>query len=314
MIFPPLDLSKVKTVSLKRRKSKVKIRDFGQAFVPGSSFRQYLACLPNILAAREFKEVVARTAAAFRRGRPVIFALGAHVIKVGLGPIIIDLIERQLISLVALNGAGLIHDLEVALAGQTSEEVEEELKEGKFGMAQETAQFLNDAINQGVPEGLGLGQAVAQAMTRARLPHARLSIALACARTATPLTCHVALGTDVIHLHPSMDGAATGLGSFRDFQTFTSAISQLNRGVYFNIGSAVLLPEIFLKALTLARNLGYKVNRLTTVNMDFIKHYRPLTNVVVRPTSQGGRGFNLVGHHELMVPLLAAALLEELGA
>lgn len=312
MVFSSLDLGKVKTVSLKRRKSKVKAGDFGQAFAPGGSFRQYLATLPNILAAGEFKEVVARTATAVRQGRPIIFAMGAHVIKVGLSPIIVDLIRRQLISLVAVNGAGLIHDLEIALVGQTSEEVEEELKKGKFGMAQETAQFLNNAINHGVSKGLGLGQAVAEALARARLPHAGLSIALACAQTATPITCHVALGTDIIHLHPSMDGAATGLGSFRDFKTFASAISQLNGGVFFNIGSAVILPEVFLKALTLVRNLGFKVTRFTTVNMDFIKHYRPLTNVVKRPTDQGGKGFNLVGHHELMVPLLAAALLEEL--
>ena len=309
-----LDVSRVKGVSLRKRKSKVRVSEFGRAFACGGSLRDFLNTLPRILAGKDFREVIKRTVAARRQGRPVIFGMGAHVIKVGLSPVIIQLIKRGLITLVTMNGAGIIHDLEIALAGKTSEDVDTELPAGRFGMASETGQILNDAISQGAKAGLGLGQAVARAMEAKRLPYSQLSIVLAAAKKGIPLTCHVALGTDIIHLHPAMDGAATGQTSYRDFQIFSSMVARLNRGVYFNIGSAVILPEVFLKAVSLARNLGHNVTRFTTVNMDFISHYRPLTNVVRRPTAQGGKGYNLIGHHEIMLPLLAAALVEEMEA
>lgn len=309
-----LDMTKVRGVPLKKRKSKVRVSEFGRAFACGGSFRDFLNSLPQILAGKEFREVIKHTGAARRQGRPVIFGMGAHVIKVGLSPVVIQLIERGLISLVAMNGAGIIHDLEIALAGKTSEDVSSELAVGRFGMASETGQFLNEAITQGAKAGLGLGQAVAEAMDRERLPYGQLSIVLAAFKHGIPFTCHVALGTDIIHLHPSMNGAATGETSYRDFQTFSSMVTRLNRGVYFNIGSAVILPEVFLKAVSLARNLGHRLTRFTTVNMDFITHYRPVTNVVRRPTAQGGKGYNLIGHHEIMLPLLAAALVEEMEA
>ncbi len=311
--FPKIDFARIKTVPLSKRKSKVHFRDLGSPFPSGGSFSQFLASLPNILAAREFREIIQRVATAHKRGRPIIFGLGAHVIKVGLSPIIIDLLDRGLISLIALNGAGIVHDAEIALMGKTSEDVEEELKGGTFGMAAETARFLNTAINNGVRGGGGLARSVGEALLKGKPPYLRLSLVAAAARRNIPVTCHVAMGTDTIHLHPSVDGGLTGEGSLRDFKTFAGAVSQLEGGVYFNVGSAVVLPEIFLKALTLVRNLGYRVRRFTTVNMDFIRHYRPETNVVVRPNAQGGRGYTLIGHHELMLPLLAAALSESIS-
>ena len=311
--FPRIDLKRVRTVSLKGRKSKVRMGDFAQTLPPKVTLSQFLSSLPNILAGKDFREVVAKMATAHRRGRPIIFALGAHVIKVGLSPVIIQLIDRGLISLIALNGAGVIHDAEIALVGKTSEDVEEGLREGRFGMAEETARFLNTAINDGVSSGMGLGEAVGNALVKFDPPYANLSLMAAATKKGIPVTVHVALGTDIIHIHPSINGAMTGEGSLRDFQTFASAVARLDGGVYLNVGSAVILPEVFLKALTLVRNLGFKVRRFTTVNMDFMRHYRPEMNVVRRPTSQGGRGYTLVGHHEIMLPLLAAALLESIS-
>ncbi|MBW1712821.1 MAG: hypothetical protein JRJ59_06720 [Deltaproteobacteria bacterium] len=238
--------------------------------------------------------------------------MGAHVIKVGLSPIIIDLIARKLIAGLVLNGAGIIHDTELALVGQTSEEVEDEIKTGRFGMARQTGESLNQAISLGVGRGLGLGAAVADWLNASRPQFFDRSILTAAHVAGVPVLVFVAMGTDIIHMHPAVDPAAIGLGSHRDFLTLAGLVAGLEGGVYLNIGSAVILPEVFLKAFTLARNLGHQVNHITTVDLDFIRHYRPLTNVVHRPTTLGGQGFSLVGHHELMFPLLAAAWLEGL--
>ena len=240
--------------------------------------------------------------------------MGAHVIKVGLSPVIIDLMEQGIIHAVALNGACIVHDFEIAFAGMTSEDVDAELSKGTFGMAEETGKYLNNAIKKGVKKGWGIGKSVGEMIENSNYPYKKLSILAAGARLGIPVTVHVGVGTDIIHLHTQMDGKATGEGSYRDFKLFAGVVSKLDEGVYLNIGSAVILPEVFLKAITLVRNLGYAVQNITTVNMDFIQHYRPLTNVVRRPTRDGtGKGYTLTGHHEIMVPLLSAAIFEELS-
>jgi len=239
--------------------------------------------------------------------------MGAHVIKVGLSPIIIQLMEERVISGIALNGAGAIHDAEVALEGKTSEEVETELDLGKFGMAEETATFINNGVAEGIELGRGIGASLGEKIIRDKIPHGRMSILAQGSKLDIPITIHVAIGTDIIHLHPSFKPSAWGEATHLDFRRFSTLVSSLEGGVYLNVGSAVILPEVFLKALTLVRNKGFKVDHFTTVNMDFIRHYRPLTNVVTRPTRRGGKGYNLVGHHEIMVPLLAAGILEGLG-
>src|SRR6185295_5574929 len=233
--------------------------------------------------------------------------MGAHAIKVGLGPLIVDLIARERLAAVAMNGACLVHDFEMAATGRTSEDVGPGLDRGLFGMARETAAFLNQATVDGVARGCGLGQAVGDAMLAARLPFVRGSILAAAARAGIPATVHVALGTDIIHMHPSADGASIGAGSLHDFRLLAGMVARLAGGVYLNLGSAVVLPEVFVKALNLARNLGRPVRNLTTVDMDFNRHYRPAVNVVGRPTAAGGRGLQLTGHHEIMFPLLWAA-------
>jgi len=239
--------------------------------------------------------------------------MGAHPIKVGLSPLIIDLVERGVLGAVAMNGAGIVHDFELALAGQTSEEVAEHLADGSFGMAEETGRFLNGAARDGAAAGIGLGEAVGRRILAEGLPHASLSILAACARRNAPVTVHVAIGTDIVHMHPSADGAAIGETSLRDFRILAQRVGKLHGGAFVNLGSAVVIPEVFLKALSLARNVGHEVTDLFTLDMDFNRHYRPLTNVVSRPTQQGGRGMHLTGHHEVMFPLLCAALREELG-
>jgi len=309
----PLSLEGVKTYPLSSRQSLVRVEDFARPVLPRSSFQKFLNSLPDFLAARDFREVVARIGKAHARGKPVILGMGAHPIKVGLSPLIIHLMEKGILQGLALNGAGIIHDFEIAFAGKTSEDVASEIGEGSFGMAEETGRILNAAINQGGEKGWGLGHSVGERIWKSKFPHRRLSITAAGARLGIPVTVHVAVGTDIIHMHPHCRGAALGEGSHRDFRLFAALISRLEGGVYLNLGSAVILPEVFLKALTLARNQGYRVRNFTTVNMDFILHYRPLTNVVRRPTLAGGRGFHLTGHHEIMFPLLCAAILEELS-
>jgi len=237
------------------------------------------------------------------------------VIKTGLAPILVELMERGFVSAIATNGAAIIHDFEVALSGATSEDVDQALGPGTFGMADETGRLLNGAINDGVARGMGIGQAVSRYLHERSPQHARSSVLAAAGRLGVPVTVHVAIGTDIIHMHPSASGAALGEGSLRDFRYFVSNVARLERGVFLNCGSAVVLPEVFLKAVALARNRGVALDQLTTVNLDFIRGYRPQTNVVSRPTAgTGGKGYSLVGHHEIMIPLLAAAILHTAGS
>jgi hypothetical protein len=311
-VIKPIDLSKVRRTSLKERASKVKAEDFGRPWQAGGTMREWLASLPNILAGSDFQEVTGRWASAVVQGKTVILAMGAHPVKVGLNPIIVDLLKRGIIGAVAMNGAGIIHDAELAMVGATSEDVAAEIGTGSFGMAEETGSFLNRAIAEGANRDEGLGRAVGALLLQERFPYNSLSI-LACAcELGVPVTVHVAMGTDIIHVHPSADGAAVGKTSHLDFRIFAQLVSTLEGGVYINLGSAVIMPEVFLKALSLARNLGHTVKDITTVNMDFVRHYRPMTNVVNRPTLDGGKGFHLVGHHEIMFPMLAAAVIERL--
>lgn len=312
MPFPyeAFDLSGIATYPLASRESKARIADFATPYDPRSGVAGLVASLPGLLAASDFRAVVTAIRAARDNGNGVVWGLGAHVIKTGLSPILIDLMERGFISAIALNGAGIIHDFEVALSGATSEDVDAALGPGRFGMAEESGRLLNAAINEGVAAGKGIGQAVGDRLIAMAPPHAAASVVASAARLGVPVTVHVAIGTDIIHMHPDASGAALGEGSLRDFRYFVSNVARLRGGVYLNCGSAVVLPEVFLKAVALARNRGIPLDGLTTVSLDFIRHYRPQTNVVTRPTAGIGKGYTLVGHHELMIPLLAAALIE----
>ncbi len=309
----PLELKGIKTSSLQKRKSKVGVDSFASPLRPASSFKEFLHSLPKILAAEDFQKVVSRIVEAVRGDKMVLVGMGAHPIKVGLNPIIINLMERGIIRGLALNGAGIVHDVEIALAGKTSEEVEEGLGTGAFGVTKETAELLNNALQAGHKEGRGLGESMGRALQEeSGLQHREMSLCAAAFRLDIPLTVHVAIGTDVVHIHPSTDGAIIGEMTYRDFRLFAALVSSLEDGIYINLGSAVIMPEVFLKALSAARNLGHRVKDFSTLNMDFIQHYRPTQNVVCRPTIQGGEGFALTGHHEIMFPLLAAAVIEGL--
>ncbi len=313
--IPPINVADLKTYPLKRRHSKVRLSDFASSWKRGGSFKQFLRSLPDILAVKTLREVVDAISRAHRRGKPVILGMGAHPVKVGLNPVIVDLMERGVISAVAMNGAVIIHDFELALLGHTSEEVDAEIDSGRFGMAEETGRMLNEAISRGVKDGQGLGEAVGHYINRykGQFPNRATSILATGARLGIPVTVHVALGTDIIHMHPSADGAAIGAGSLLDFRRLAAVVAGMEGGVYLNLGSAVIMPEVFLKTVALGRNLGHELTNLTTVNMDFLSHYRPTTNVVRRPTQKGGKGYTLIGHHEIMFPLVAAAVLEELA-
>jgi hypothetical protein len=311
MPFPyeEFDLSGVHTYPLSSRQSKARAEDFGRPVGSGASFGEWFASLPDILGGRDLRRVVAAIADARARGAGIIWGIGAHVIKTGVSPILIDLMERGYVSALAMNGAGIIHDFEVALSGSTSEDVDEALGPGRFGMADETGRILNDVIRRGDDVQLGLGQAVSAYLTEMNPPHGARSLAVAAYRLHIPLTVHVAVGTDIIHMHPAASGSAIGSASLRDFRYFTSSVSRLSGGVYLNCGSAVILPEVFLKAVALARNQEFALDGLTTVNIDFLRMYRPQTNVVARPVAgTNGIGISLVGHHEILIPLIAAAL------
>jgi len=310
----PLDFSKLNTYSVHDRFSKVTVEHFAKPLQPGASIVDFLASLPQQLLGKDFPEMLDRLAASHRSGRPVIIGMGAHVIKVGLNPILIDLMERSVITGLALNGAGIVHDTEIAMVGRTSEEVEQVLGSGAFGAARETGEVINDAIKRGAARGMGLGEAIGDYLLEQEFPHNNTSLLATARRLGVPVTVHVAIGTDIVHIHPTASGEAIGKTTYQDFKRFCSMVSDLEGGAYINIGSAVLLPEVFLKALTVVRNLGHHVNSFTTVNMDFIRHYRTMTNVVNRPTAGGGKGYNIIGHHELMVPLLVAGLLDRLAA
>jgi len=311
--WQPLELKGIKTSSLRKRKSKVGVDRFASPLRPGSPFKAFLPSLPRILAAEDLQKVVSRIVAAVRGNKTVLLGMGAHPIKVGLNPIIIDLMQRGIITGLALNGAGIVHDVEIAMAGRTSEEVEEGLGRGDFGVTKETAEFINNALQDGHKEGRGFGEAIGKALEKEEeFPYREMSICAAAFRFDIPLTVHVAIGTDVVHIHPSTDGAIIGELTYRDFRLFAALVASLEDGIYINVGSAVIMPEVFLKALSAARNLGHRVEDFVTLNMDFIQHYRPTQNVVRRPTINGGKGFALTGHHEIMVPLLAAAIIEGL--
>ena len=305
-----IDRNQVRTVSARSRTSRVQLVDEAKPYRVGSSFADFMAGLPGILGASELRSAIDAWAKAWHEDRTVIWGMGAHVIKVGLAPLIVDLLERGGIGGIMMNGAGCVHDLEMAMMGHTSEDVAEALDDGSFGMAKETAENLNRAIAKGAAEGQGMGEAIGQEILHGDYPHANRSILACAARLKIPATAHVAIGTDIHHMHASADGAALGATSFRDFELLSGLVATLEEGVFFNVGSAVILPEVFLKALTLARNLGHRVDHLTTINLDFIRQYRPTVNVVERPTRLGGRGISLLGHHEIVVPLLAAGVLE----
>jgi hypothetical protein len=310
--FLEIDLSRVRTYPLALRASKVDAQALGRPLPKGASVAELLASLPDLLAARELRESARELARRRRAGGTILLGMGAHPIKVGLSPLIVDLLERGIFAAVAMNGACIVHDFELALAGRTSEDVADQLADGSFGMSEETGRFLNQAAGEGVTAGIGLGAAVGRKILGAGLPYASLSILATGARLDIPMTVHVALGTDVVHMHPSADGAAIGETSLRDFRILAERVSSLEGGAFVNLGSAVILPEVFVKALGLARNVGRTVADVFTLDMDFNRQYRPLTNVVSRPTLQGGRGIHLTGHHEIMFPLLCAALREEM--
>lgn len=310
--YRPISFKNIKTCKLQSRKSKVESGRTGKPF-KGGSFRDFYRGLPDILAARDFRAVVRSIVLARTKERPVILGMGAHPIKVGLSPLIINLMENGVITAVAMNGACIVHDFELSLTGRTSEDVDIELCRGTFGMAEETGKKLNGAIKRGVKKGRGIGGAVGDYIVKGTAPHKKMSILAAASKCGIPATVHVAVGTDIIHMHPEADGASIGEGSMRDFRMFSSVVSDLKGGVYINLGSAVIMPEVFLKAVAVTRNLKYNVKNFTTVNMDFIQHYRCRENVLRRPVISGGNSYALTGHHEIMFPLLAAAVMEEIN-
>ncbi|MFA5146135.1 MAG: hypothetical protein WC515_01985 [Candidatus Omnitrophota bacterium] len=307
-----IDLTKIKTIPLNARKCKVSIKDFAGLTAKGSSFADFYAALPDILVSSDLKSLVDAIVDARRRKKMVITMMGAHVIKCGLSPLIIDLMKRGVVKTVALNGAGIIHDTEIAMIGRTSEDVGEGILDGSFGMARETASFINEAINRGFTKGIGIGEALGGQIARQKLPNKKFSILAAGYELNIPVTVHVAIGTDIIHQHPSANGEAIGEGSLLDFRNFIYSVSRLEGGVALNFGSAVVLPEVFLKALTVSRNLGHKVEHFTSANFDMIRQYRPSQNILSRPTSKGGKAYNIIGHHEIMIPLLYRSVIERL--
>lgn len=307
----PLDLDQVNTYALAERPSKVSVADFARAVAEESSLRDFLQGLPNILAVRSLREIAGQIRRARSAGRPIIWGLGGHVVKTGLAPLLIDLMRRGYLTAFAANGSVLVHDAEVALVGSTSEDVDATLGAGAFGAAEETGRMLNEAAREGAADKIGLGEALGRRLTRIRPPHAHLSLLCAAYEARVPFTAHVAIGADIAHFHPATDGAALGATTHTDFRLLSELVRRMDGGgVYLNVGSAVILPEVFLKAVTLVRNLGHPLSDFTTANFDFIQSYRPLTNVVRRPVSgAAGRGYAITGHHELIIPLLAAELI-----
>ena len=309
-----LDRTQLRAVSARRRPLKVGLGDEGRPLAPGATVAELLDALPRLLGAADLNAAIDAWAKAWGSGRLVLFGFGAHLVKVGLAPVVVDLLERGAIGGLMMNGAGCVHDLELAMLGRTSEDVGPALDAGRFGVARETAERLNGAIARGRAEGLGMGAAIGRDICEAGDPHAERSILATAHRLGVPVTVHVAIGTDIHHMHPSADGAALGETSFRDFETLCDLVARLEDGVVIHAGSAVILPEVFLKALAVARNLGHRVARLTTVNCDFVRQYRPERNIVERPTRLAGRGLSLIGHHEILVPLLAAGVVERHAA
>lgn len=309
--FQPIDLEKINTYELCERPSKVTVKDFSVPLREDETLNSFLKKLPNILAVQSLRAIAEQIRRAKDLEKPVIIGIGGHIIKTGLAPILIDLIERKFITAIAGNGSVLVHDTEIALVGFTSEDVDAVLGKGDFGAARETGEILNAAAKNGQNDKIGLGEAMGREVLRQNPPNADKSLLCAAYKYKIPFTAHLAIGADIGHFHASASGAALGETSHTDFRLFCSIVRELNGGgVYLNLGSAVMMPEIFLKAVTVVRNLGYELQDFTTANFDFIQHYRPLTNVVRRPVANGaGRGFSITGHHEIMIPLLAAQIL-----
>jgi hypothetical protein len=307
----PINLNAIETYELASRPSKVTIKDFAAPVAEHDSLRDFLGKLPNILAVQSLRDLAARIRRACDLGKPVIWGIGGHVIKTGVSPLIIDLMRRGFVTAIAANGSVLVHDAEIALVGFTSEDVDATLGKGDFGAARETGEMLNSAAKSGHRDALGLGEAMGRELTVLNPPNAGLSLICEAYERRMPFTAHLTIGADIGHFQPSCDGAALGATSHTDFRLLCSIVKEMNGGgVYLNYGSAVVMPEIFLKAVTVVRNLGHEMQDLTTANFDFVQRYRPMTNVVHRPTANGaGRGFSIIGHHELTLPLLAAQLI-----
>ena len=310
----PLGLDEVKTYPLDSRPSKVALDDFAKPINQTTSAGEFLASFPNILAVQSLRAVAAAMRRARELKKPIIWGIGGHVIKTGLAPVIIDLLRRGFVTAIAANGSVLVHDAEIAMVGSTSEDVDATLGQGEFGGADETGKLLNIAARDGASDGIGLGEAMGRALLALEPKHRAYSLLCAAYEARIPFTAHVTVGGDIAHFHPSADGAALGAASHTDFRLLAELVRRIDGGgVYLNIGSAVTLPEVFLKCVTLVRNLGHPLQDITTANFDFIQSYRPLTNVVRRPTSGGaGHGYSITGHHELTIPLLAAHLICEL--
>lgn len=306
-----LDFSKIKTYPISKRKSKVTVSQFGSPCQPDVAMGEFFSSLPDILAGNDFKAVVSSIVTARKEKKLVMFMLGAHVIKCGLSPILIDLLKRGIVGGFATNGGCSIHDFEIAMWGKTSEDVEAGLSDGTFGMADETGRLMNEAYEEGADQGLGMGEALGRKLLSLNAPHRDLSILAVCADLKAPITVHVCLGADIVHQHPTANGAAIGETTYYDFKKFTSLVAGLEGGVICNFGSSVVLPEVFLKALTIARNLGHPAKNFTAANFDMTEQYRPRMNVVLRPTGGVG-GYSITGRHEIMIPLLAAAVRSQL--
>ena len=307
----PFELDKVKTYPLASRTSKVKLDDFARAVGSEASLGEFLASLPNVLAVQSLRQIVERMRRARELQKPIIWGIGGHVIKTGLAPVIIDLLNHGFVSAIAANGSVLVHDAEIAMIGSTSEDVDATLSEGVFGGADETGRLLNNAARDGATDRIGLGEAVGRGLMAMTPRHKDYSLLCAAYDAKVPFTVHLTIGGDITHFHPSADGASLGATTQTDFRLLAEIVRRMDRGgVYLNVGSAVVLPEVFLKCVTLVRNLGHPLSDITTANFDFTQSYRPQTNVVRRPTEKGaGAGFSVTGHHELTIPLLAAMLL-----
>ncbi len=313
--YDEVDLTKIRTYSIKDRPSKVEIAKFASPYKKGTTLSEFISSLPDILIGADFKALVRRIVEAHQTKKQVIAMMGAHVIKCGLSPLIIQLMEEGIVNALALNGAGIIHDTEIANWGITSEDVAEALNDGSFGMVRETADFLNSAMEAGREQRIGLGESVGKRILEVNGENVHLSVLASGYKYEVPVTVHVAIGTDIIHQHPSTNGATVGELSHRDFKIFAAQVAKLKPGsVVLNFGSAVILPEVFLKALTVARNLGHNAHGFTTANFDMLRHYRPHVNVVTRPTQTGGTGYQFTGHHEIMIPLLVAGVMEDVAA
>ncbi|MCH7764846.1 MAG: hypothetical protein IIB95_14110 [Candidatus Marinimicrobia bacterium] len=309
MMFKKLDFNKIKTYPIKERKSKVSVNDFVDLkdWQPGDQVEKLF---PKILKANDLKKIADAVVSSVKNDKPVIWGIGAHVIKCGLSPLVIDLIKRKLVTALAMNGAGAIHDFEIAFHGETSEDVAAEIKEGRFGMVEETGSMMNSALEKHFNEEAGLGEMWGKEIAEGDYKYKGFSLLAAGYENSLPVTVHSAIGTDITHMHPSFNASKMGQGTYNDFKLLSSIIARLDGGgCFFNIGSSVLLPEVFLKGLSVARNLGHNAHGFTAVNMDMIQHYRPQENVISRPTRDGGRGYSITGHHEIMLPLLYQMIL-----